>query len=154
MEALQYIADRKRISVDYLTIPSQQRYVQYFSNMLDGVKPRSEHLLLRRVIVNAIPNFGSNGTDVGCCPYIQLFKNGKLIATAVPTSSSESGTASSNDNSESGAGADKMTLKFVALGEGSASFSVDCPVNGNKPKPKPKPGHLSSSSCISCPIVC
>ena len=85
MEALQYIADRKRISVDYLTIPSQQRYVQYFSNMLDGVKPRSEHLLLRRVIINAIPNYGSNGTEVGCCPYIQLFKNGKLISTAVPT---------------------------------------------------------------------
>lgn len=125
MEALQYIADRKRISVDYLTIPSQQRYVQYFSNMLDGVKPRSEHLLLRRVIMTSIPSFGSNGTEVGCCPYIQLFKNGKLISTAVPTTNSESvGT----DDVE---GADKVALKFVASSEGSVSFSVDCPVNGD-----------------------
>jgi tensin len=128
MEALQYIADRKRISVDYLTIPSQQRYVQYFSNMLDGVKPRSEHLLLRRVIMNSIPSFGSNDTDVGCCPYIQLFKNGKLIATAVPTMNS---TASDSTGGIAGTdAADKVALKFVTSGEGSVSFSVDCPVNG------------------------
>ena len=45
MEALQYVAERRAISADYLTIPSQRRYVQYFSNMLDGVKPRYVSLL-------------------------------------------------------------------------------------------------------------
>lgn len=131
-EALQYIADRKRISMDYLAIPSQQRYVQYFSNMLDGVKPRSEHLLLRRVIINSIPNFGSDGTNVGCTPYIQLFKNGKLISTACPSS----GTSGySKDEEESGGGEkkpeDKMALKFVSIEHGSISFTVDTPVNGD-----------------------
>ena len=54
-----------------------------------GVKPRSEPLLLRRVIINSIPIFGENGggsANIGCCPYIQLFKCGKLVATAAPPS--------------------------------------------------------------------
>lgn len=33
-------------------------YLQYFSNMVDGIKPRSEPLMLRRVIMNTIPRFG------------------------------------------------------------------------------------------------
>ena len=169
-EALQYIADRKRISVDYLAIPSQQRYVQvcvnqvlmdqwifeisvllsshldfsiglllayfckkrvlsqYFSNMLDGVKPRSEHLLLRRVIINSIPNFGSDGVNVGCCPYIQLFKNGKLISTACPTSGNANYSQGGSETTQ--ATDDKMALKFVSTDHGSISFSVDTPVNG------------------------
>lgn len=126
-EALQYIADRKRISVDYLAIPSQQRYVQYFSNMLDGVKPRSEHLLLRRVIINSIPNFGSDGVNVGCCPYIQLFKNGKLISTACPTSGSSGYSSAGESKSET----EKLALKFVNTEHGSISFTVDTPVNGD-----------------------
>ena len=86
MEALQYAAERRGISVEYLTIPSQRRYVQYFSNMLDGVKPRSEPLLLRRVIINSIPIFGDNAggdANIGCCPYIQVmfyFSRNKIDA--------------------------------------------------------------------------
>ena len=55
--------------------------------MLDNVKPRSEPLLLRRIIISTIPLFGDNGEidSLGCCPYIQLFKCGKLIATAAPS---------------------------------------------------------------------
>ena len=106
-EALQYIADRRNIAVDFLTIPSQRRYVQYFSNMLDGVRPQPHHLLLRRAIMHDIPAFvqtreimsegkspGTPGTkevveEPGCCPYVQLFKNGKMIATAVPVNHDE-----------------------------------------------------------------
>eukprot|EP01038_Epipyxis_sp_PR26KG_P006969 gene6969-9528_t len=122
MEALQYISDRKSLSVDYLTIPSQRRYIQYFSNMLDGVKPRSEPLLLRRVIINTIPEFGlggENGDSKGCCPYIQLFKNGKLIATAAPTDETSPDQKS------------KLQLKWVDSSEGSVSFTVDCAVQGD-----------------------
>jgi len=139
-EALQYVAERKGISVDYLTIPSQRRYVQYFSNMLDGVKPRSEPLLLRRVIINAIPVFGdagSGGGGLGCCPYLQLFKGGRLIATATPPDSdSPRGAAlAASNNSIGGAGAaekdKKMALKWVSQSEGCVSFSVDCAVQGD-----------------------
>eukprot|EP00428_Durinskia_dybowskii_P079327 CAMPEP_0170449960 /NCGR_PEP_ID=MMETSP0117_2-20130122/51522_1 /TAXON_ID=400756 /ORGANISM="Durinskia baltica, Strain CSIRO CS-38" /LENGTH=702 /DNA_ID=CAMNT_0010711235 /DNA_START=35 /DNA_END=2140 /DNA_ORIENTATION=+ len=132
MEALQYIADRRKISVDYLTIPSQRRYIQYFSNMLDGVKPRSEPLLLRRVILNCIPVFGSDtdaeGGNQGCCPYIQLFKNGKLIATAAAQGESHSESA----GDKGGAGQQQKTqLRWIKTTEGSASFSIDCPVQGD-----------------------
>jgi protein-tyrosine phosphatase len=121
MEALQYISERRKISVDNLTIPSQRRYIQYFSNMLDGVKPRSEPLMLKRVIINNLPVFGSDAEDggvEGCCPYVQLFKNGKLIATA----------AAQGDRS---AGKDKMQLRWVKASDGSASFNIECAVQGD-----------------------
>ena len=69
---------------------------QYFSNMVDGVKPRSEPLMLRRVIMNSIPQFGKpprGGREedeeevpeglLGCCPYLQLFKGQKLWSLAL-----------------------------------------------------------------------
>lgn len=84
-------------------------------NPLDGsilssiLRPRSEPLLLRRVIMNTIPTFGTTDGGIigsgkgaaaaaeeeavaaggegehgalGCCPYIQVFKSGALIFTA------------------------------------------------------------------------
>jgi hypothetical protein len=120
IEALQYISERKGISPDKLTIPSQRRYIQYFSNMIDGVKPRSEPLLLRRVIMNTIPIFGENKDtpgSLGCRPYIQLFKNGKLIST----------TASHHLSTTS----DENVLTWVDTNEGTVAFNVDCPVQGD-----------------------
>ena len=43
LEALQYVADRRSLSIEELTIPSQRRYIQYFSNVLDGVKVNINH---------------------------------------------------------------------------------------------------------------
>lgn len=123
MQALQYVAQRRGTAVDYLTIPSQRRYIQYFSNLLDGVKPSSEPLLLRRIIVNSIPGFGflnpEDPSTQGCCPYLQLFKNGKLIASA----------AAVNEKSEDGAAT--MKLRWVPQSEGSATFKIDCVVQGD-----------------------
>ena len=130
MEALQYVAERKGISVDYLTIPSQRRYVQYFSNMLDGVKPRSEPLLLRRVIINSIPIFGDNASgpeNLGCCPYLQLFKGGRLIATATPPDTDNQG----SDKADKGDKKKQPQLKWIKASEGSVSFTVDCAVQGD-----------------------
>ncbi|CAI5740627.1 unnamed protein product [Peronospora destructor] len=58
MESLQYVAEQRQTSVEKLTIPSQRRYIQYFNNVMEGVKPRPSALLLRRVIINTIPVFG------------------------------------------------------------------------------------------------
>lgn len=114
MEALQYTANRRNVPVESLTIPSQRRYIQYFSNVLDGVKPRAEPLLLRRIIMNGTPGYcpdptwtdsqdkskdkskdkgkdeasGDSLSTLGCCPYIQLFKNGRLMASALATAPS------------------------------------------------------------------
>lgn len=125
--------------MDFLTIPSQRRYVQYFSNMLDGVKPRSEPLLLRRVILNGVPIFGKETDDEhspeGCAPYLQLFKNGRLIATAAPQPESTGG-GDEQQSSFTGAGRKQsqqapMTLRWIKATEGSASFTMDCPIQGD-----------------------
>lgn len=95
VEALQYIAKTKQLPITALTIPSQRRYIQYFSNMMDGVKPNPQPLLLRRIIIGPVPKFGAKSggggalfgagadvvDDIGCRPYIQLFKGGRLITT-------------------------------------------------------------------------
>lgn len=61
--ALEYIAQCKRCGggntsngVEELTIPSQRRYLSYFSNMLDGVRPNQPPLLLRRIIMSEAPS--------------------------------------------------------------------------------------------------
>lgn len=54
-EALAYIASCKKVSPEQLTIPSQRRYVQYFANMLDGVRPSQPPLMLKRVLMSEAP---------------------------------------------------------------------------------------------------
>jgi protein-tyrosine phosphatase len=54
-EALLYISNCKQIKLDDLTIPSQRRYVQYMSNMMDGVRPSQSPLLLKRIIMSEAP---------------------------------------------------------------------------------------------------
>lgn len=127
MEALQYVADRKNMTIDNLTIPSQRRYVSYFSNMLDGVKPCPEASLLRRVILNGIPIFGDDNAgedNRGCAPYLQLFKCGRLIATATPAGSNDSLNSENKKNNT-------LKLKWIKATEGSLSFPVDCVVQGD-----------------------
>lgn len=147
MEALQYVSDRKSLSLEHLTIPSQRRYVQYFSNMLDGVRPRPEPLLLRRVIMNSIPKFGkftvvNNDKEQiveGCCPYVQFFKCGKLIATATPPSTEEvdpqsaalGGSVGGSELKQSGNTKKSIKLKWINAEEGSVQFPVDCALQGD-----------------------
>jgi hypothetical protein len=141
MEALTYIAERKSSSIDILTIPSQRRYIQYFSNVLDGVRPRGEPLLLRRIIMNGIPRYGDSTSDpshtsavsaAGCCPYIQLFKNGKILANGLIASS-----PSSTSGGNKGAGtpgtvpSETTTIRWLNCSEGSVSFQIDCIVQGD-----------------------
>lgn len=54
-KALEYIAHCKRINPDTLTIPSQRRYVSYFKNMMDGVRPNQPPILLKRIIMSEAP---------------------------------------------------------------------------------------------------
>lgn len=120
IQALNYIAQRRCTIVDHLTIPSQRRYIQYFSNMLDGVKPNPEPLYLKRILMNSVPVFGNDGSGVeGCCPYIQLFKNGKLITSAAAVADDQNS-------------ADPKTqLKWISAKEGNASFRLECAVQGD-----------------------
>jgi protein-tyrosine phosphatase len=133
LEALEYVAQRRNVAVDTLTIPSQRRYVTYFSNIMDGVKPSSEPLFLRRIIMNTIPVFGDNGggeANEGCCPYVQLFKGGKLIATAVAVGE-ERGMEATNKKESMTNQSQKLQLRWVRSSEMSVSFNVDCAVQGD-----------------------
>ncbi|CAM9135483.1 unnamed protein product, partial [Ectocarpus fasciculatus] len=124
LEALSYVANRRGVTVEELTIPSQRRYVQYFSNVLDGVKPRSDPLLLRRVIMNTIPRLGASkdGSVQGCCPYLQIFKNGTLLANSyIPAKNAK----------QSDGGKAPIELKWISTNEGSLSFHMDVMIHGD-----------------------
>ena len=54
--ALEYIAQCKKMSVEELTIPSQRRYAQYFTNMLEGIRPKQPPLVLKRIIMSEAPH--------------------------------------------------------------------------------------------------
>ncbi|KAH9251817.1 hypothetical protein BASA81_010260 [Batrachochytrium salamandrivorans] len=54
-QALSYVCEQKKVKVLDATIPSQRRYVEYFSRALDGVRPRSEAIMLKRARANGIP---------------------------------------------------------------------------------------------------
>jgi protein-tyrosine phosphatase len=109
-DALSFVCERRHAEMERVVIPSQIRYVHYFCNVMSGTKPRSEPLLLKRVIVNTIPTFctplskfererqilqlSDSGTSDaaakqaalasrvpcdGCCPYLQIFQEGKVL---------------------------------------------------------------------------
>lgn len=134
--ALDYIGKCKRCSPDELTIPSQRRYVQYFANMLDGVRPSQPPLMLKRIIMSEAPRFAKGppreGTSaplddardkydpgeliMGCAPYLQIFKAGQLVFT----------TAASLHYNQ-----DKDELPFCQVADGAISFHVENVVQGD-----------------------
>lgn len=95
-QALDYIAKCKKVPTNDLTIPSQRRYASYFKNMLDNVRPSQPPLLLKRIIMSEAPKFAKGPPRenmeqlddpklMGCAPYLQIFKGGKLIYTTAAT---------------------------------------------------------------------
>ena len=68
--ALEYMAQCKKLDLETLTIPSQRRYVGYFSNMLDGVRPSQPPLLLKRILISEAPKVSFSlflfNTDAMC----------------------------------------------------------------------------------------
>jgi tensin len=143
-EALDYIAACKQLTPDELTIPSQRRYASYFKNMLDGVRPSQPPLTLKRIIMSEAPRFargpprprreeedGSGGDpskkvaaaaeeetarQMGCAPYLQIFKAGKLLHTVPATLHHQQ---ASNE------------LPFCQVADGSISFHVNLIVQGD-----------------------
>mmetsp|Transcript_36980 Transcript_36980/g.54294 ORF Transcript_36980/g.54294 Transcript_36980/m.54294 type:complete len:914 (-) Transcript_36980:222-2963(-) len=126
MRALEYIALCKRMDVESLTIPSQRRYVGYFSNMLDGVRPNQPPLLLKRIIMSEAPRFEKPPKDhptpvtlaqpMGCSPYLQIFKAGQLVFT----------TAASLSHNQS-----PEDLPFCLPSDGPISFPIETVVQGD-----------------------
>ncbi|GFH52596.1 hypothetical protein CTEN210_09072 [Chaetoceros tenuissimus] len=136
--ALQYMAQCKKIDLETLTIPSQRRYVGYFTNMLDGVRPSQPPLLLKRIIMSEAPKyekyqaitkeqadqeeeeyvdpFAEHDGELGCAPYLQIFKAGKLVFTTAASKSYTQG---------------KEDLPFCFPFEKSITFPVETVVQGD-----------------------
>lgn len=137
-QALEYIASCKQITVDELTIPSQRRYASYFKNMLDGVRPSQPPLMLKRIIMSEAPRFATgpprsppdgedgdkknklcedDGTQLlGCVPYLQIFKAGKLLHTAPASLHFQQA---------------ENELPFCQVADGSISFHTNLVVQGD-----------------------
>lgn len=135
-EALTYIAKCKQVKPDALTIPSQRRYATYFHNMLDGVRPSQTPLMLKRIIMSEAPRFAKGPQKesvqvekqdgeisqideqqlMGCAPYIQIFKAGKLIHTS----------AASLHVQQS-----EEELPFVQVMDGTVPFNINQIIQGD-----------------------
>jgi hypothetical protein len=87
-DALEDIARALGQSSNNLLIPSQRRYLGYFAQLLRGEEPRNELRVLQRVIINGIPRFEEDGS---CRPYLQIFKDAKLLYTSTGRSHMEDG---------------------------------------------------------------
>eukprot|EP01083_Nonionella_stella_P007289 21089_1 len=134
-KALEYMAQCKKLDLETLTIPSQRRYVSYFTNMLDGIRPSQPPLLLKRILMSEAPKFekyhltksddiddvSKNEDDqregqLGCAPYLQIFKGGKLVFT---TAASKAFNQGPDD------------LPFCFPSEGSITFPVETVLQGD-----------------------
>jgi len=129
-QALAYIAKCKQMRPNDLTIPSQRRYVSYFKNMLDGVRPSQPPLLLKRIIMSEAPKFAKGpqrenveATEdadetklMGCAPYLQIFKAGKLIFTTAATLHVQQ---------------DEEELPFVQVMDGTVPFNIEQVIQGD-----------------------
>lgn len=140
--ALEYIAQCKKMSVEVLTIPSQRRYAQYFTNMLEGIRPSQPPLVLKRIIMSEAPKFAlgppirkkkdgdasssgkDDGTDqvgenkdrMGCAPYLQIFQSGKLLHTVAATLNYQQ---------------EPEVLPFCQVADGSIAFHVEQVIQGD-----------------------
>jgi len=86
--ALQHISKVMKKPLSNLLIPSQQRYLGYFSQLLEGKEPQNELRCLQRVIIKGIPAFENDGS---CRPYLQIFKDAKLLYTSTGKSHLDDG---------------------------------------------------------------
>ena len=113
--ALGFVCKKLGSSVTRCTLPSQRLYVSYFARILEGVRPRLEPIKLERIVVNAGKGkVNMPGMDpAGSRPYIQLFKNGKLLFSSIwEDSKREGGTRSFTE-------------------EEVIEFPVDCKLDGD-----------------------
>lgn len=72
-EALQTIAERLPLRM----LPSQQRYLGYFHQFLEGTTPQPKRLRLSKVLLSGVPSFEAEGS-VAFRPFIEVWVAGEL----------------------------------------------------------------------------
>ncbi|GBG25204.1 Phosphatidylinositol-3,4,5-trisphosphate 3-phosphatase, putative [Hondaea fermentalgiana] len=122
-EALAFVLKRRRAEMALAIVPTQLRYIDMFHEIMEGIRPRSEPLNLKRLIASVVPNMMSSAdrkladmpSQGGCKPYLQVFKNGKLLFT----------TAWADEQAEGG------TRVYPASKTEGFDMDVDCFVDGD-----------------------
>ena len=133
-EAMKYICKSRRMSVKNTMLPSQIGYLQYFENILEGVRPRAEPVMLKRVMIGKgvvdmmSPEDKQNYGFEGCRPYLQLYKDGKLIFSTVwQDAQLPNGTRIYSKNAQTN---DGETTQII--NDDSYSFNnIDCIIEGD-----------------------
>ena len=129
VEALRLVAARigaPRPSA--LVIPSQVRTLSYVRRLLRDELPSPAPLILERVILNGIPACEDDGS---CRPYIQIFKNGKLVFSSTqPLASAKAPLplpAAAADSANAGASANNADASATAAetADGTVSASTN-----------------------------
>lgn len=72
-EALQAIAERLPLQM----LPSQQRYLGYFHQFLEGTTPQPKRLRLSKALLSGVPSFEAEGS-VAFRPFIEVWVAGEL----------------------------------------------------------------------------
>lgn len=86
-EALKDVCALLPIDNPSVILPSQQRYLAYFQQCLQGPTPEKRLLRLSKVILSAVPLFETEGT-VAFRPFLEVSSNGALAFSSLKTGSS------------------------------------------------------------------
>ena len=73
-EALAVALDRRGLTEDVI-LPSQRRYLQYFDNLLQGIRPSPEAMKLTRVAIEGLPDM----SDGACSPFLEVYRQDHLV---------------------------------------------------------------------------
>jgi len=80
-KALKLFCGKRNTNPRAVLIPSQRRYLTYFTSVLEGRRPSSRPKILRRIVIHTIPKMERNDDKdyVVCRPFVQIFKDGKML---------------------------------------------------------------------------
>eukprot|EP00824_Muranothrix_gubernata_P015519 TRINITY_DN32312_c0_g1_i1.p1 TRINITY_DN32312_c0_g1~~TRINITY_DN32312_c0_g1_i1.p1 ORF type:complete len:535 (-),score=97.43 TRINITY_DN32312_c0_g1_i1:33-1550(-) len=127
VEALRFFLSRRAFG----SIPSQERYVQYFTSILRGVVPEDTVLRLRRLIVNTVPRF-DEVEGGGCRPLLQVWKGRKLLWSSSWDTGSDAGRREVKSDPEEGEQTPSIpTLMHFSDDDGSFTFPTNCLLHGD-----------------------
>uniref|UniRef100_A0A7S2SHL3 Phosphatidylinositol-3,4,5-trisphosphate 3-phosphatase n=1 Tax=Mucochytrium quahogii TaxID=96639 RepID=A0A7S2SHL3_9STRA len=123
MDALRFVCEKRHATLRSGVVPTQVRYVRMFHTIMMGTRPEYEPLHLKQLTVVGIPDMFSNEDKAlpelfpegGCRPYLQVFKNGKLIFTSSWADKQREGGCEAHQ-----AGRDR-----------SFTFDIDCFIDGD-----------------------
>lgn len=77
--SLNYIAEKKNESASQLTVPTQRRYIDYFDKVLNGNKPSSHSIIIKKILIYNSP------IEAIQSPEIKIYKDSIRIATLTST---------------------------------------------------------------------